>query len=37
MLTDINENKENWASKVKYLLNNFGFSYVWKNQGVENI
>ena len=37
MLNDINENKENWASKVKYILNNFGVSYVWMNQGVENI
>ena len=37
MLNDINENKENWASKVKYILNSFGFSYVWMNQGVENI
>ena len=37
MLNDINENKENWVSKVKYIMNNFAFSYVWMNQGVENI
>ena len=37
MLNDINENQDNWASKVQYILNDFGFSYVWMNQGVENI
>ena len=37
MLNDINENKENWASKVQYILNNFGFNYVWMNQGAKNI
>ena len=37
MLRYIKENKESWDSKVKYLLNTYGFSYAWMNQGVENI
>ena len=30
-------NRDNWASKVKTLLHTIGFTYVWLNQGVENV
>ena len=29
--------KENWVSKVKNVLCMYGFTYVWENQGVENV
>ena len=29
--------KRNWVSNVRCKLNQFGFGYVWLNQGVEGI
>ena len=29
--------KKTWATNVKQFLNSYGFSYVWDNQGVQNI
>ena len=29
--------KKNWASNVKTLLDNFGFSYVWDNPFTVNL
>ena len=35
---DYSTNRNNWASKVKKnLLQTTGFTYVWLNQGVENV
>ena len=30
------EHANNWASKVKEMLNNLGFHYAWINQNVHN-
>ena len=37
LLTDCIMGKKNWASNVKTLLDNFGFSYVWDNLFTVNL
>ena len=37
LLTDCRMGKKNWASNVKTLLDNFGFSYVWDNPFTVNL
>ena len=34
MLNDAENGAKNWASQVRYLLNNHGFTYVWERQHV---
>ena len=34
---DDSSNCDNWASKVKDVLQTTGFTYVWLNQGAENV
>ena len=37
LLLDVQRGKQNWCSNVKYLLDSYGFSYVWENPSSVNL
>ena len=37
LVSDYDKGRENWVSGVKYLLDEYGFSYVWLNPSSVNI
>ena len=37
LLLDVQRGKQNWCSNVKYLLDSYGFSYVWENPTSVNL